>query len=164
MRLPLALVHLISPHFSLRQADGKYPCERCDSKFESFRALGAHATPPTHASQSPPHPRHTHPRHAPTHATPPTLSHLPAGCHLELTHPACSPPPCKHPGIHSRNCDGGLWRCTWCNCKADETSGKAPGPDGPRTLCGNCGGRYRSGAVRAHRLPPNPACTLPLCP
>lgn len=50
-------------------------------------------------------------------------------------------------GIHQRGCDGGNWRCEWCNCKAEETSGKSPGPNGPRTLCGNCGGRYRSGAT-----------------
>ena len=72
-----------------RDADGRYPCDKCDKTFESFRALG----------------------------------------------------------IHSRNCDGGAWRCAWCSCKAEETSGKSPGPDGPGSLCSNCGGRYRSGAA-----------------
>ena len=49
-------------------------------------------------------------------------------------------------GVHTRDCDGGKWQCNWCQCKADETSGKSPGPDGPRTLCANCGSRWRSGA------------------
>ena len=48
---------------------------------------------------------------------------------------------------HSRRCDGGNWRCKWCECKADECSGKNPGPDGPATLCGACGARYRGGAT-----------------
>ena len=80
-----------SGHTGLPEAgpDGRYPCERCERTFESFRALG----------------------------------------------------------IHMRGCDGGHWRCEWCACKAEETSGKSPGPNGPRTLCGNCGGRYRSGAT-----------------
>ena len=50
-------------------------------------------------------------------------------------------------GIHSRDCDGGSWRCSWCSCRAEETQGKSPGPDGPRTLCGACASRYRNGAV-----------------
>lgn len=50
-------------------------------------------------------------------------------------------------GVHGRNCDGGSWRCAWCSIKADASGGKSPGPDGPRTLCSNCGGRYRSGAT-----------------
>ena len=73
-------------------ANGRYPCERCERTFESFRALG----------------------------------------------------------IHSRDCDGGQWRCEWCECKAHETSGKSPGPNGSGTLCGACGSRYRNG----HSGPP----------
>ena len=69
-------------------ANGRYPCDKCERTFETFRALG----------------------------------------------------------IHSRNCDGGNWRCNWCACTAVETSGKSPGPDGPRTLCSNCASRYRNGA------------------
>ena len=72
-----------------KNADGKYPCDKCEAVFDSFRALG----------------------------------------------------------IHGRNCDGGKWRCGWCQCTAQQTSGKSPGPDGPGTLCSNCGGRYRSGAT-----------------
>ena len=49
--------------------DGRYPCERCERTFETFRALG----------------------------------------------------------VHSRDCDGGAWRCNWCECQAHETSGKNPG-------------------------------------
>lgn len=48
-------------------------------------------------------------------------------------------------GGHRRFCDGGQWRCSWCQCKADATSSKTAGPDGPGTLCGSCGSRYRSG-------------------
>ena len=66
---------------------GRYPCDRCERTFESFRALG----------------------------------------------------------IHGRDCDGGSWRCSWCQCKAEDTSGKSPGPDGPRTLCSTCGSRHRAG-------------------
>ena len=73
-------------------ADGRYPCERCERTFETFRALG----------------------------------------------------------VHSRDCDGGAWRCSWCECKAEDTSGKGPGPLGPRTLCSACGCRYRAG----HSGPP----------
>ena len=71
-----------------KDADGRYPCDKCDSTFESFRALG----------------------------------------------------------IHSRTCDGGNWSCQWCETK-DKAAGKGPGPDGPRTLCSNCAGRYRTGAT-----------------
>ena len=49
-------------------------------------------------------------------------------------------------GVHGRDCDGGIWRCSWCDCRAEDTTGKTPGPDGPGTLCGTCGSRYRSGA------------------
>lgn len=50
---------------------------------------------------------------------------------------------------HKRRCDGGKWRCAWCECKADECTGKGPGPGGPSTLCANCSGRYRNGATGA---------------
>ena len=52
-------------------------------------------------------------------------------------------------GSHRHRCDGGKWRCDWCQCKADETTGKGPGPAGASTLCANCAGRYRSGASGA---------------
>jgi hypothetical protein len=83
-----------SGHTAPMQQDesGRYPCERCERTFESFRALG----------------------------------------------------------VHYRDCDGGSWRCSWCECKASETSGKSPGPDGPRTLCSACASRYRAG----HTKPP----------
>ena len=48
---------------------------------------------------------------------------------------------------HRRFCDGGTWRCAWCACKKSETHGRAPGPDGPATLCSTCGSRFRSGAT-----------------
>ena len=62
-------------------------------------------------------------------------------------------------GVHTRDCDGGSWRCSWCACKADETNGKGPGPDGPRTLCSACAQRYRSGAAR----PANQVACMYMC-
>eukprot|EP00633_Aureoumbra_lagunensis_P012179 CAMPEP_0197362548 /NCGR_PEP_ID=MMETSP0893-20130614/64078_1 /TAXON_ID=44058 ORGANISM="Aureoumbra lagunensis, Strain CCMP1510" /NCGR_SAMPLE_ID=MMETSP0893 /ASSEMBLY_ACC=CAM_ASM_000539 /LENGTH=854 /DNA_ID=CAMNT_0042884365 /DNA_START=185 /DNA_END=2749 /DNA_ORIENTATION=- len=53
-------------------------------------------------------------------------------------------------GSHRRFCDGGKWRCKWCQCTANECIGKNPGPDGKATLCQTCGARYRSG----HSGPP----------
>eukprot|EP00936_MAST-01D_sp_MAST-1D-sp1_P001661 g1661.t1 len=53
-------------------------------------------------------------------------------------------------GSHRRGCTGGTWRCKWCDCSEKETSGKTPGPDGPKTLCGPCGARWRAG----HSGPP----------
>ena len=50
---------------------------------------------------------------------------------------------------HRRFCDGGKWSCDWCGCKRLETSGRAPGPKGPATLCAACGGRFRGGAKSA---------------
>ena len=50
----------------------------------------------------------------------------------------------------SKGCDGGKWRCDWCNCKAFETTGKSPGPKGSATLCAICASRHRSG----HTGPP----------
>jgi hypothetical protein len=50
---------------------------------------------------------------------------------------------------HKRRCDGGRWRCGWCECKAEECTGKGPGPQGASTLCANCSGRYRNGATGA---------------
>ena len=76
-----------------KNAAGRYPCDRCERTFESFRALG----------------------------------------------------------VHGRDCDGGAWRCAWCACKAEETAGKSPGPDGPRTLCSACASRHRAG----HMGPPS---------
>lgn len=53
-------------------------------------------------------------------------------------------------GVHRRHCDGGKWHCGWCGCGQTDTSGKGPGPDGPRTLCAACASRFRAG----HREPP----------
>jgi hypothetical protein len=50
-------------------------------------------------------------------------------------------------GGHHRFCDGGLWRCAWCECQASEAQGKAAGPDGAATLCSACGVRFRDGAL-----------------
>ena len=50
---------------------------------------------------------------------------------------------------HKRRCDGGRWRCGWCECKAEACTGKGPGPHGASTLCANCSGRYRNGATGA---------------
>lgn len=51
---------------------------------------------------------------------------------------------------HKRFCDGGLWRCEWCNCEGSTSSSKCSGPNGPKTLCSACGARFRSG----HNRPP----------
>ena len=51
---------------------------------------------------------------------------------------------------HRRFCDGGMWRCEWCECKAEDTGGKGKGPNGPMTLCSSCAARFRSG----HKGPP----------
>ena len=53
-------------------------------------------------------------------------------------------------GSHRKRCDGGLWRCGWCVCSIEETSGKSPGPQGPGTLCSTCSSRWKSG----HTGPP----------
>jgi hypothetical protein len=41
-------------------------------------------------------------------------------------------------GHYARGCDGGAWkrwRCDWCKVGHEECRGKAPGPNGPSTLC-----------------------------
>lgn len=48
---------------------------------------------------------------------------------------------------HRRHCDGGTWTCDWCACPVEKAGRKNPGPNGPATLCGPCGGRFRSGAT-----------------
>ena len=49
---------------------------------------------------------------------------------------------------HRRFCDGGSWRSDRCCCTISEAGNrKNPGPKGPATLCGPCGGRYRGGAT-----------------
>ena len=53
-------------------------------------------------------------------------------------------------GSHRRFCDGGAWRCQWCQCRHTPSTGKGPGPDGPMTLCAACSGRFRAG----HTGPP----------
>ena len=53
-------------------------------------------------------------------------------------------------GGHKRFCDGGNWTCAWCKCTPEESGGKSPGPDGPKTLCSPCGSRFRNG----HMGPP----------
>eukprot|EP00041_Stephanoeca_diplocostata_P039519 m.1633740 g.1633740 ORF g.1633740 m.1633740 type:complete len:3183 (+) comp25410_c1_seq2:60-9608(+) len=37
------------------------------------------------------------------------------------------------------------WRCGWCECKLEASRGRAPGPDGPSTLCSKCGALFRHG-------------------
>ena len=56
---------------------------------------------------------------------------------------------------HRRFCDGGSWRCDWCSCTISEGGQpEEPGPKGPATLCGPCGGaipRRRHGAADTKR-------------
>ena len=42
---------------------------------------------------------------------------------------------------HRRHCDGGTWTCDWCACPVEKAGRKNPGPNGPATLCGPCGGQ-----------------------
>jgi hypothetical protein len=49
-------------------------------------------------------------------------------------------------GSHRSRCDGGVWRCEWCNADFASSSGKGPGPNGSKTLCSACSGRFRGGA------------------
>ena len=51
-------------------------------------------------------------------------------------------------GSHRRGCSGGNWRCEWCAKEETETAGKAPGPNGPKTLCSTCGSRFRTGHTK----------------
>ena len=61
---------------------------------------------------------------------------------------APSRPAGRAAGSHRRHCDGGTWRCGWCGASSkDSGHRKNPGPKGPATLCGPCGGRYRQGAT-----------------
>eukprot|EP00039_Didymoeca_costata_P008817 m.116845 g.116845 ORF g.116845 m.116845 type:complete len:1829 (+) comp14242_c1_seq1:380-5866(+) len=48
---------------------------------------------------------------------------------------------------HERTCRGGLWECTWCKINEFQAKGKTTGPDGPSTLCGSCGLRFRKGYI-----------------
>ena len=57
-------------------------------------------------------------------------------------------------GVHKRRCDGGVWRCGWCGCSIEETSGKGPGPEGAGTLCSACSGRHRGGYAPPSQLSP----------
>ena len=59
----------------------------------------------------------------------------------------------NHCSGHGR-CDGGKWRCDWCQCKADETTGKGPGPAGASTLCANCAGSLATGEFCDDNLDP----------
>ena len=54
-------------------------------------------------------------------------------------------------GGHRRFCDAGVWRCEWCEVRAEECSGKGPGPEGPKTLCSACSARFRAGHTAAPR-------------
>lgn len=49
-------------------------------------------------------------------------------------------------GSHRRTCDGGNWRCEWCDIDSIKARAKSPGPNGPCTLCSACGSRFRNGA------------------
>lgn len=53
-------------------------------------------------------------------------------------------------GGHRRFCDGGTWRCAWCQCSGQECGNKSTGPDGSGTLCTSCSQRWKSG----HSGPP----------
>ena len=153
-------------------ASGRYPCERCERTFESFRALGMHSrdcdggqwrcewceckADETSGKAPGPHGGGTlcsacGARHRAGHSGPPPKNDQglyvcdKCGKGFELI---------MGLGSHRRFCDGGQWRCQWCECKADEASGKGPGPSGGGTLCSLCSSRFRAGHVA---LPPTDA-------
>jgi hypothetical protein len=148
-----------------RNDDGKYVCEKCGRLFDTIPGLGSHsrrcdggawrcgwcACSIDETSGKGPGPEGN--------------SSLCSTCssRFRAGHPGPPPTdangryPCENCertfetfralGVHGRDCDGGNWRCEWCDVKSTECSGKSPGPNGPRTLCNNCGGRFRSGAT-----------------
>lgn len=146
---------------------GKYPCESCGKEMDSIAALGGHRRfcdggawrcdwckcTATECSGKNPGPRGPATlcgacgsRYRAGHTGPPTIKDGKFECD------ACGKlmDSIGALGGHRRFCDGGSWRCAWCKCTATECSGKNPGPDGPATLCGACGSRYRAG----HTGPP----------
>jgi len=153
-------------------ADGRYPCERCERTFESFRALGMHSrdcdggqwrcewceckADETSGKAPGPHGGGTlcsacGARHRAGHSGPPPKNDQ--GLYVcdkcERTFESI-----MGLGSHRKRCDGGQWRCEWCQCKADEASGKGRGPSGGGTLCSLCSSRFRAGH---HALPPTDA-------
>ena len=144
---------------------GKYACEHCAKELDSIAALGGHRRfcdggawrcdwckcTATECSGKNPGPRGPATlcgacggRYRAGHSGPPARSE-----DGKFTCDTCDKllDSIVALGVHKRFCDGGKWRCRWCQCRADECSGKNPGPDGPATLCGACGSRYRSGHV-----------------
>ena len=151
----------------LPNADGKYECELCDRIFETIAALGVHrrfcdggAWRCAWCSGGAEEVQGKGPG-------PDGAGTLCSACSSRYRGGATGPPTkdvdgnylcdiCDRTftdirglGSHRRFCDGGAWRCAWCMCSAEQTSGKGPGPDGASTLCANCAGRFRSGHTTA---------------
>ena len=151
----------------LPNADGKYDCELCDRTFETIAALGVHrrfcdggAWRCAWCSGGAEEVQGKGPG-------PDGAGTLCSACSSRYRGGATGPPTkdvdgnylcdiCERTftdirglGSHRRFCDGGAWRCAWCMCSAEQTSGKGPGPDGASTLCANCAGRFRSGHTTA---------------
>eukprot|EP00301_Raphidiophrys_heterophryoidea_P023772 c7524_g1_i1.p1 GENE.c7524_g1_i1~~c7524_g1_i1.p1 ORF type:complete len:1227 (-),score=282.36 c7524_g1_i1:81-3761(-) len=151
-----------------KDENGRFICPRCNNSFETIRGLGSHRRGCTgglwkcdwcsidEASCGGRCPGPSGPRTLCSacgsrfragHTGPPTRT--------EDGHFLCEDCGRKFESIialggHRRFCDGGKWRCEWCDCGADEASGKSPGPNGPKTLCSACGSRFRAG----HSGPP----------
>ena len=149
-------------------SDGKYICTECERKFDSVGALGGHkrfcdsgswrcgwcTCKYEDCSGKGPGPE-----------GPKTLC---SACSSRFRNGHSGPPSTNNEGKfvcelcsrhfesigalggHKRFCDMGAWRCGWCEVKAEDCSGKGPGPEGPKTLCSACSARFRAG----HTAPP----------
>ncbi|KAH8098695.1 hypothetical protein JL720_1655 [Aureococcus anophagefferens] len=143
-----------------RPVSGKFKCDACPALFDTSGALSGHRRFCDGGKWRCAWCECTAPRRAAR--TGPARAALCGPCGGRYRGGATGPPKrdaegkylCDHCGrphdslgslaSHSRRCDGGSWRCDWC--KSTDVKGKNPGPRGPATLCGPCGGRYRSGA------------------
>eukprot|EP01043_Picozoa_sp_COSAG02_P023746 COSAG02_NODE_1276_length_13504_cov_15.182618_8_plen_2319_part_00 len=150
-----------------KNADGKYECENCKKVFDSVVAVGGHkrfcdggnwhcnwcnATSAETSSKSPgPDGAKTlcqacSARWKSGHTSAPQQdadgNYLCQACGAKFE-------TIRGLGSHRRGCTGGKWRCEWCKCDETGTTGKAPGPNGAKTLCATCGSRFRSGHTKA---------------
>ena len=150
-----------------KNADGKYECDQCSKVFESVVAVGGHkrfcdggtwscnwcnAKAVETSSKSPgPDGAKTlcqacSARWRSGHTSAPQQdadgNYLCQACGAKFE-------TIRGLGSHRRGCTGGNWRCEWCKVDETGTTGKAPGPNGAKTLCATCGSRFRSGHTKA---------------
>ena len=150
-----------------QNAEGKYACDRCSKSFDSVVALGGHKrfcdggkwncnwcnANSLEASSKSPGPdgpktlcQACSARWRSGHTSAPEQdasgNYLCQACGAKFE-------TIRGLGSHRRGCTGGTWRCEWCKADETETTGKAPGPNGAKTLCSTCGSRFRSGHTKA---------------